>query len=204
MPRLSKTEMAQHRNWLTEWRPPAEMAAYVAAVSNAMGSADFFRQGGVEFLRDAWLAAQFGRHRRSRFTRLIPERERWPDFDAWTDEEVERIECVEADLPGRRRGDEYRLAAGGIEHDPVEDWIARADKAPAALSAAVATKINKHYVTSSASLLVSLNIGEFGIRQEEIETAMASAMQPALSCFERAWVLWEHRLYGPWTARLHR
>ena len=57
------------------------MAAYVSAVNDAMGSADFFRQGGVEFLRDAWLAAEFGRHRQSSSVRLVPEREQWPDFE---------------------------------------------------------------------------------------------------------------------------
>jgi hypothetical protein len=50
MPRLSKAELAQHRAWLSEWRTPAAMTAYVAAVNNAMGSASFFRQGGLEFL----------------------------------------------------------------------------------------------------------------------------------------------------------
>jgi hypothetical protein len=66
-------------------------------VNDAMGSADFLRQGGVEFLRDAWLAGEFGRHRHSSFARLVDE----------------------ADVPGRRRGDEYRepeqrRADGGI------------------------------------------------------------------------------------------
>ena len=45
----------------------------MSAVNDAMGSADFFRQGGAEFLRDAWLTAEFGRHRQSSFVRLIPE-----------------------------------------------------------------------------------------------------------------------------------
>ncbi len=34
----------------------------MSAVNDGVGSADFFRQGGVEFLRDAWLAAEFDRH----------------------------------------------------------------------------------------------------------------------------------------------
>jgi hypothetical protein len=49
---------------LSEWRTPAEMPAYVATTTVAMGSAFFFRQGGVEFLRDGWLAAEFGRQAR--------------------------------------------------------------------------------------------------------------------------------------------
>jgi hypothetical protein len=54
---------------------------------------------------------------------------------------------------------------------------------PAALSSAIAAKIDKHY-GAQVSLLVYLNIGEFGIRQAEIEAAMAPAVTPALPCFE--------------------
>lgn len=79
MPKLTKTDLARHRAWLPEWRTPGDMAAYVTDVNDAMGSPDFFRQGGVEFLRDAWLAAEFGRYRDSLPVRLVPERERWPD-----------------------------------------------------------------------------------------------------------------------------
>jgi len=206
MPKLAKTELARHRAWLSEWRTPADMAAYVTAVNDAMGSADFFRQGGVEFLRDAWLAAEFGRHRQSSFVRLVPEREQWPDFEARAADAIERVECAEADVPDRRRGDEYRVAealtANGqpnVEHDPIENWIARADQALAALAATISTKIGKHYA-GRASLLVSLNIGEFGIRQAEIEAAMAPAVAPALPYVQRVWMLWKARLYGPWVA----
>ena len=100
-------------------------------------------------------------------------------------------------MPGRRRGDEYReaekrTADGGpiVEDDPIEDWIARADQVPAALSAVIATKIGKRYA-GRASLLVYLNVNEFGIRQVEIEAAMAPAVAPALPCFQRVWLLVE-------------
>lgn len=206
MPRLTKSELARHRAWLSDWHTPADMAAYVSATNDAMGSPDFFRQGGVEFLRDAWLAAEFGRHRQSSSVRLVPEREQWPDFEARGGDVIERVECVEADIPGRRRGDEYRDAekrntSGGpiVVDDPVEDWIARADQVPTALSTVIATKIGKRYI-GRASLLVNLNINEFGIRQAEIEAAMAPAVVPALPYFQRTWVLWKARLYGPWPA----
>lgn len=207
MSRLTKAELAHHRAWLSEWRTPADVAAYVATANDAMGSADFFRQGGVEFLRDAWLAAEFGRHRQSTLVRLIPEREQWPDFEARSqNNEIERIECVEADVPGRRRADHYRAAeertATGtsiVEFDPVEDWIWRADQVPAALSAAISTKIAKHYA-GSTSLLVYLSIGEFDIRQAQIEATMMPAIMPALPVFKSVWILWKEQLYGPWVA----
>jgi hypothetical protein len=205
MPRLSKPELARHRAWLSDWRTPADMAAFVSAVNDAMGSSNFFRQSGVEFLRDAWLAAEFGRHRQSSFVRLVADREQWPDFETRAGDVIEGVECAEADVPGRRRGDEYREAdrrsADGsliAEDDPVEDWIARAEQASVALSAVIGAKIGKRYV-GRASLLVNLNISEFGIRQAEIEAAMAPSIKPALPHFQRVWVLWKARLYGPWS-----
>ena len=69
MPRLTKPELAYHLAWLSDWRTPADMAAYVSAVNDA----DFFRQSGAEFLRDARLAAEFGRHRQSSSVRLVAE-----------------------------------------------------------------------------------------------------------------------------------
>jgi hypothetical protein len=53
---------------------------YVAVVNRGIGSADLFRQGGVEFLRVAWVAAEFGRYRQSSLVRLVAEREQWADF----------------------------------------------------------------------------------------------------------------------------
>jgi hypothetical protein len=173
------------------------MAARVTAEIDAMGSPNFFRQSGIEFLRDAWLAAEFGRHRQSEWVRLVPERERWPDFEAKTGDVVECVESVEADVPGRRRGDEYRNSENC--DDPIENWEARADQVPSALAAAVATKLAKRYA-GDASLLVYLNISEFGIRRKEIEAAMQPAIAPALPYFRRAWILWMPRLYGPWAA----
>ena len=57
---------------------------------------------------------------------------------------------------------------------------------PEALSSVIATKIGKRYA-GRASLLVYLNIGEFGIRQAEIEAVMVPAITPALPHFERVW-----------------
>jgi hypothetical protein len=202
--KLTAAEKEQHRNWLSEWRSPVDIAAYESAVNDSMGSADFFRQAGVEFLRDAWLAGEFGRHRKSTSVRLVPDREQWPDFEAMTDNIVERVECVEADIPGRRRGDEYQIAeqqaANGeptVKDDPIENWIARADQVATALASAIGTKVGKCYAGRS-SLLVYLNIGEFGIRQTEIEALMEPTVAPALPHFHRVWILWKDRLYGPW------
>lgn len=33
MPKLTATELEEHRDWLSDWRGPAELAAYVDAVN---------------------------------------------------------------------------------------------------------------------------------------------------------------------------
>jgi hypothetical protein len=83
-----------------------------------------------------------------------------------------------------------------VKQDPIDDWIVRADQVPIALSATVSTKVTKHYA-GGVSLLVYLNIGEFGIRQTQIETATEAAIAPALASFQRVWMLWKDRFYGP-------
>ena len=204
MARLTKAEVASHRSWLSNWRSADEMATYVGTVNDAMGSADFFSQAGTEFLRDAWAAAKFADHQTCDQVRLVPEIERWPDFEVRVNGRTEQFECVEADLPGRRRGDEYREAerrtATGestIIHDPVENWHLRAEQVLPAVGTAVSRKLAKNYARG-ASLLVSLNIDEWGVQQHEIETGLAAAVAPALPYFVAVWVLWKIQLYGPW------
>lgn len=199
MPRLTREELELHRAWLSDWRSPAEAARYVSEVNNSMGSTDFFGQSGAEFLRDAWLASKFGQLRGCGAVRLVPAADRWPDFEARRLGEVERVECVEADLPGRRRGDEYRRAEGcpTVENDPVDEWIARASATPTALANAISRKLAKKY-PPGASLLVYLNIVSWGVGQAQIEAAMGKATEPALAHFRRVWILWEGRLHGPW------
>lgn len=205
--RLAEPDLKQHREWLSQWHNPDELARYVSDVNDAMGSTNFFVQPGVEFLRDAWLAAQFGQYRSCEFVRLVAPPAQWPDFEAKTGINVEQIECVEALLPGRRRGDEYReterrVIAGGsrAQNDPIEDWYARADQVLPSLAATVDAKIKRNYA-QRAGLLVYLNIGEWGVRQQEVESGIPGAVAPALPHFTKIWVLWKARLYGPYQQR---
>jgi len=175
---------------------------YVDAVNDRMGSKDFFNQAGVEFLRDAWAAGEFGALRGAGDVRLVADE--WPDFELRLNGTLERFELVEADLPGRRRGEEYReaevrAASGGVgvENDPVEAWIERAERVPEALRAAIKKKIGKHYATRS-SLLIYLNIGEFGIRQQEIEASFPPSTELARDEFQAIWILWKKKAYRPW------
>lgn len=171
---------------------------------DCMGSEDLFRQSGVGFITEAWAAAKFAALRRAAHVRLIPQRDCWPDFELRAGNQVEQWEFTEADEPDRRRGDEYRThsqrrAVGGptVENDPVEDWIARAERVPTALCVAVRRKLQRRY-SDSASLLIYLNIDEYGIRQNEIEASFQNATAKGKDAFTEIWILWKDRAYQVW------
>lgn len=210
MARLSRTERKVERAWLEQWRDPAAALARVAAINERMDTADFFGQSGTTFLRDAWTAATFAAARSAPAVRLLADT--WPDAEVRSAADplpcaVERLEIVEADMPDRRRAEEYRQWQEEVKADPIKKWrsdpmdkmIARADEIPRALTAAIERKLAKRYA-GRASLLVLLNINEFGIRQETVVESFAAAAAPAVDQFERVWILWKDVAYGPWSA----
>lgn len=174
------------------------------ALMRVMGDVDLFSQAGVGFVTEGWAAAKFAGLRGADAVRLVPKQERWPDFELRFGESWEPWEFTEADLPERRRGDEYqrraeRIAAGASrwEDDPVEAWAERAERAPAILHERCVHKAAKQY-SGRAALLVYLNINEYGIRHREIEASLPNATAPAKHAFTSVWVLWKNRAYHVW------
>ena len=117
---------------------------------NSMNGEDLFNQPGIEFIREGWAAATFGKAREADGVRLVAATDRWPDFEIRLNERVESWEFTEADVPGRRRGQEYRddpLMTGdkalGLDH--TENYIARAERAPEAIRARCVAKAAKCY-----------------------------------------------------------
>jgi hypothetical protein len=178
-----------------QWQTPEALSNLVDEVMNQIGSRDFFNQGGLAILRDAWTAAEFGQVRQATQVRLVTDT--WPDFEIKIGGQIEQFEAVEADDPQRRRGDEYRNDTEEIEHDPVEDWIARAEQAPVWLDAACRKKSNKKY-SARANLVVYLNLSEYGIRQKQVEKSFAAATATAKDSFDSVWILWKKRAYLIW------
>ena len=167
----------------------------VSTVMDELGSKNLFNQAGLTFLTDACTAAMFGLARGASEVRLLDDT--WPDFEMRVNGCVEAFEAVEADDPERRRGVEYQQSTGEVEDDPVEDWITRADQAPAWLRAACLKKAGKRY-GGRASLVIYLNVSEYGIRQAEIEASFPSATEVAKDAFDSVWVLWKDKAYRVW------
>ena len=195
MPRLTREEIVELEGRLAEWQTPQSMSHLVSLTMDRIGSVTFFNQAGLTFLRDAWIAAEFGQIRQAEQIRLVADD--WPDFELKIDDQVESFESVEADDPNRRRGDEYHDSMGEMEHDPVEHWIVQADLAQTWLEIACQRKVNKRY-GARANLVVYLNLSEYGIRQTEVESCFPSATAAVKDNFDAVWVLWKKQAYLVW------
>ena len=195
MKRLTRDEIDHLKRRLAEWQTPQAMDAVMNKTMNSLGSTNLFNQSGLAFIRDAWIAANFGKVRGAEKVRLVEDS--WPDFELLIRDQVEAFEAVEADNPERRRGKEYRDGIGEVEDDPVEDWIARAEQAPAWLQAACGKKTRKCY-GARANLVIYLNLMEYGIRQSEVEACFRSSTEDARDAFETVWVLWKQQAYQVW------
>ena len=103
--RLAKGQVLQHRAALEQWQKPGEMLKRARTLMDLLGNADLFNQPGVDFIVEAWAAAQFAKGRHAFAVRLVGARDQWPDFEIRTRRrEIEPWEFTEVDDPGRRRG----------------------------------------------------------------------------------------------------
>lgn len=195
MERLSKSEISELKGRLAKWQPPGAMEELYDDTVHRIGSVNLFNQGGLAFLRDAYVAAEFGKARNIDKVRLVSDT--WPDFELLIGDHIEPFEAVEADEPGRQRGVEYRDDDGEVQEDTVEDWVARAEQAPAWLDAACRKKAAKRY-GSRANLVIYLNMNEFGVRHSEVISCFPHATRAVKADFEAVWVLWKGQAYRVW------
>ena len=116
-------------------------------------------------------------------------------------QKVENVEVTVALTEGRRMADEYRRDAPSLRHDPVENWVDRANGIPSALEKAI-TKKHKRGYGSRVWLVVYLNIGSvylnmgsWGMHQaEKIECAIAEIKQRHGPSFRELFVIWNGKL----------
>lgn len=202
--RLSETELDDGKRSLGEWLTLSDMKTHVDRLMHRLGC-DFFHQSGVEFIREAWVAADFGPKRGATEVRLIVEEPR-PDIAlCFSGGEIEIYEIVEADRLGRKRGDEYRAwkeAGNPIIEWPVEEW-ATAEQAREALRHRAEIKAKRAAdlmaqgtrYPPETRLLFHLNLADFGAHTAEIEEIMPAAIEPARPWFASVWVNWKLKAY---------
>jgi hypothetical protein len=160
----NRDELARARAMLSVWQSSSSFIEAATHLHSRTTSTVFFNRPELAFLRDAWVIAKFLKWRPHKRARLSSREEAWPDGLFESACGVVNIEVTEAFEPGRRRGEQFKPEAPRVRHDPVEDWVRRAEQIPAALEKAITDKAAKRY-SSPFTLLVYLNINEWGIRR---------------------------------------
>ncbi|MBM3568885.1 MAG: hypothetical protein FJX46_09035 [Alphaproteobacteria bacterium] len=203
MERFSKEEISQHRGWLQKWRAPGRMLEYVDNLMDRLGSENLFTQAGVGFVREAWIAGKFGAGRGVEAVRLVADQ--WPDFEICQNATVQKFEATEADLPGRRRGAQYRAAARKaaqgaslVKHVSLGNSIEWADQVSAILKSACGRKLESEYAGRTGLVIYLNSISVYGIRQREIEDCFQSATRCAKDAFQEIWILCSDTAYLVW------
>lgn len=199
---LTKAERDRWQHRLEQAMVPSDMIKQVDELKGIL-LGHMHVQAGLAFVRDAWIGSRFAQARGADAVRLWPGDR--PDCELTFQGRRELFEIVEADQPGRQRSAEYReliqRAERGeppaIEEDPVENWFARAANGPQMLEHAAKSKAAKGY-DPNVSLLIYLNLGEYAVRQREIEEAMQPCTASAKDIFREVWVLWRGAAYPLW------
>lgn len=201
--RLAQQEIENIRAELAAWHPPPTMTARAADLMEQIGDSDFFNQPGLSFIREAWVAGMFGKCRAAECVRLVAADR--PDIALrFSDAHEEGYEVAEADVP-RQRGGEYRAAESKrvlVGDGPVQQWATGPEAFDAirriaekkSLRALELQRASMPYPPGT-SLLIYLNVGDYGAHQDEIESTFQAAAMPAKDWFSVVWILWKLRAY---------
>ncbi|WP_338700445.1 hypothetical protein V5279_20580 [Bradyrhizobium sp. 26S5] len=191
--RVQKTTLRAWKAELSRWTTTDEFRVRIDQIAQTIPRSTFFGQGGLAFLRDAWVASRVACALPSDMVRLVPSER--PDFEIQIDGQIQQFEATEADIEGRRRGDE--ADDPHPRPDPVEAWRRRFEAIPASLDRVVAKKLKKDYL-AEVSLAIYVNLGCYGAYVEEGLPILREHTAPARTKFKRVFVLWEGCLYKFW------
>ena len=192
--RIAQQQLASWRGELRQWTDRASFRTRMERIKASVPAQTFFHQGGLQFLRDAWIGSKVADARASCEVRLCPEER--PDFETRTEGVIRQYESTEADIPGRRRGQEDWTTTR-IEADPIDDWRKRFEAIEPAVSNVVRKKLAKKY-DPKVSLVIYVNLGCYGAYVREGISTLVAATRPARDAFHEILVLWEDTLYSFW------
>lgn len=167
--------------------------ARIDQLAHAIPRNTFFRQGGLTFLRDAWIASRVACALPSDMVRLVVSQR--PDFEIRIEGQMQQFEATEADIENRRRGDEPDDPC--LQMDPVENWRRRFEAIPAALDRVVAKKLKKDY-PPEVNIAIYVNLGCYGAYVKEGLPVLRDHTAAAREKFKGVYVLWEGSLYKFW------
>lgn len=194
---LSTSDLNALRLSLTEPQAPAAMRAVCDQVKLGTSPEFFFNKGGLSFIREAMIAADFAAVRSALLVRLVPASEERPDFELVFPDRIERFELVEADRAGRRRGQEYKLLAqqptGYVHHIG-----ALSQEETVEVVRTAACKKAKIY-PAGTRLLIYLNLPCFP-SDEHLRASFPEVVAEAQPYFDAIWIIWQgipHQVGSP-------
>ena len=197
---LTNTERDQWLTLLHAWLPPKDFREALDRLEAAQGD-HLLTDPRAGFYRDAFCAELFATLVGADQVRLVAEER--PDFQISVAGSELAFEVTEADMPGRKRGQEVqerrkRRVPGEpfVEDFPYEDWLTP-EQAGVALRAA-ADKKDRSVYDPSWGLVILLNPVEFGAHQQAIERLMVGATAAVRNRFASVWVLWKGVGYNTW------
>jgi hypothetical protein len=191
--RIPKNALVAWSTELSGWTSTEAFRTRIDQIAHGIPRSTFFRQGGLTFLRDAWIASRVACALPSDMVRLIASQR--PDFEIQIDGQILQFEATEADNEGRRRGDEPDDPYPRM--DPVENWRRRFEAIPPALDRLVAKKLKKDY-SPEVNLAICVNLGCYGAYVEEGLPILRDHTAAAKTKFKGVFVLWEGCLYKFW------
>lgn len=191
--RISNHQLNVWRAELSNWKDASEFRSRVDNIVHSIPRRTFFQQAGLTFLRDAWIAGRVATALSTERVRLIPQER--PDFETVRAGKVKQFEATEADINGRRRGDEPDDLS--LVQDPVEKWRKRFEAIPAALERVIAKKLKKHY-SADVGLVIYVNLGCYGAYLDEGLPILRDRTAPAKDKFRDVFAMWEGTLYKLW------
>jgi hypothetical protein len=198
MDRIPKQTLIAWETELREWMPSIVFRDRIDELLLSIPQRTFFRQPGLTFLRDGWIASRVADALSSDSVRLV--RDERPDFEIRSKGKIEQFEATEADMDDRRRGDEPDDPC--LQPDPVENWRKRFEAIPAALDRVIAKKIHKGY-QPDVNLVIYVNLGSYGTYVSEGLPILRDGTSPAKDKFKRVFALWEGSLYRFWEDGMH-
>jgi len=184
--------LAAGRRALELWQTPAEFTAQVTKLAETVKSDKLFNLTEMGFLFDAMVLTEFVKSRPTETVRLVEQREQWPDGQTGTPQNPIDIEITEVLEEGRRRGEEYRNNRRP-QDGTADEWRKRALAIPQQLENAIQKKIDKGYARKP-TLLVYLNMSNYGVLQKETEATIAKIKEKHAKDFNEICILWQGKL----------
>lgn len=166
-----------------DWQHPEEMIALADQLSDALGYDAMLRRGRT--FREAFIAGRFGRRRGAQLVRLLKEdgRANTPDFELEVEGRLMRFETTEADIPGRRRQDEYR------QPPKVEPMVfTNLDVMVEQMRTLAAAKASKRY-DDCHGLVIWVNPPAFSFEPKMRWVNLVRGGEPAAQAFSEVWAM---------------